>query len=355
MSLFSKRQTSIWARTPRAAHGDVSRCDVLQPRRMSKDPKYDVAISFLARDEVLGRELSERLEGALNVFFFPHKQEELVGTNGLESMREPFFKSRVVVVMYREPWGQTPWTRVEESAIGERCLSSGWDGLVFVNLDRKGALPKWLPSTHVRFNMEDYGLDQLVGVIKARVQQYGGTIARPDAMTDARRVQRTAKFAADRERLRRDAGWIESQVHRSVEDTIAEVMQLVERLNKSEGFDIRSGAREKECVLRYRYVSFSIYWRQTFFNHIDDDDTDLRLAEFSGAVLLPGEQGIIWRNAKRLREHYFKPEVSETRELVWVESTKERFAPSQLADRIMRIFLDLVSRANEGKVQRPTS
>jgi hypothetical protein len=35
-----------------------------------------------------------------------------------ESMREPFFDSRVVVVLYREPWGTTPWTSVEETAIG---------------------------------------------------------------------------------------------------------------------------------------------------------------------------------------------------------------------------------------------
>jgi hypothetical protein len=33
-------------------------------------------------------------------------------------MREPFFDSRVVAVLYREPWGTTPWTSIEETAIG---------------------------------------------------------------------------------------------------------------------------------------------------------------------------------------------------------------------------------------------
>src|SRR5437870_13892972 len=37
------------------------------------------------------------------------------GTHGLESMREPFLTARIVVVLYREPWGNTNWTRVEQA------------------------------------------------------------------------------------------------------------------------------------------------------------------------------------------------------------------------------------------------
>ena len=46
---------------------------------------FDVAISFLVRDEPTATVIAERLEGAgLKVFFFPHRQEELAGTNGTE-------------------------------------------------------------------------------------------------------------------------------------------------------------------------------------------------------------------------------------------------------------------------------
>ena len=58
----------------------------------------------------------------MKVFFYPRNQEELAGTDGLESMRKPFFDSRVMVVLYREKWGKTPWTRVEETAIKEACF-----------------------------------------------------------------------------------------------------------------------------------------------------------------------------------------------------------------------------------------
>jgi hypothetical protein len=84
---------------------------------------FDVAISFLVADEKIASQIKSGLAG-LNVFFYPHNQEELVGTNGMESMREPFVSSRVNVILYRERYGNTPWTGVELSAIQDSCLNS---------------------------------------------------------------------------------------------------------------------------------------------------------------------------------------------------------------------------------------
>jgi hypothetical protein len=117
------------------------------------EPKYDVAISFLSKDEPTGAALHDRLSDGLEVFFYPRSQEELAGTDGLETMRRPFIdESRVTVVLYREPWGKTPWTRVEQTAIQERCLNHGWHSLFFMTLDKTSAIPIWLPQNHVRFN-----------------------------------------------------------------------------------------------------------------------------------------------------------------------------------------------------------
>jgi hypothetical protein len=49
------------------------------------NPKYDVAISFLSKDSHTAAALNDRLSEGLNVFFFPRRQEELAGTEGLES------------------------------------------------------------------------------------------------------------------------------------------------------------------------------------------------------------------------------------------------------------------------------
>ena len=125
---------------------------------------YDVAISFLARDEPTAAELYSKLSDGLNVFFFPRNQEDLAGSDGLESMRTPFLTARVLVVLYRPPWGETPWTRVEQTAIAERCLNDGWDHLLFVVLDSTSAVPKWVPNTRVALGLDSNRFfDLLIG------------------------------------------------------------------------------------------------------------------------------------------------------------------------------------------------
>jgi len=146
------------------------------------------------------------------VFFYPHNQEELIGTNGLESMRAPFLSTRVNVVLYRERYGKTPWTGVELAAIQDSCLKTGFRSLLFVQLEKKDGKPDWLPDTHIRCVLDDFTIEQLVGAIKNKVQELGGVIHRLDAMSEAERVKREAEYLADRDAMMRDRTWIERDV-----------------------------------------------------------------------------------------------------------------------------------------------
>jgi len=161
----------------------------------TEKPKDDIAISFLSKDVRTAEALHERLSQNLKVFFYPRSQEELAGTDGMVTMKEPFLKSRLTVVLYRKDWGLTPWTRVEQTAIQERCLASGWGGLFFIVLDRNDPIPTWLPNNYVRFNWEDFGLDEAVGAIKARALEQG---AEPSRLTPAKRAEMFAVAEAYR-------------------------------------------------------------------------------------------------------------------------------------------------------------
>jgi hypothetical protein len=56
-------------------------------------PKYYVAISFLAKDESIAEAFYRGLSETLNVFFYPKNQEELAGTDGMDTMRTPFLEA----------------------------------------------------------------------------------------------------------------------------------------------------------------------------------------------------------------------------------------------------------------------
>ena len=85
---------------------------------------------------------------------------------------------------------------MRSSAIKDGCLKRGWNTLLFVQLDKTSKRPTWLPDTHVRFVFDDYGAERLIGAIKARVQELGGTIEKPDAISKAAHVKREAEFSA---------------------------------------------------------------------------------------------------------------------------------------------------------------
>jgi len=320
------------------------------------EPVHDVAISFLVADEKIASAIKARLAG-LNVFFYPHNQEELIGTNGLESMRAPFLSARVNVVLYRERYGKTPWTGVELAAIQDSCLKTGFRSLLFVQLEKKEAKPDWLPDTHIRCVLGDFTIDQLVGAIKNKVQELGGVIHRPDAMSEAERVKREREYIADRDAMMRDWRWIEGTVYRSLRETFKNVEELVAQANNEHGFIIECGANDyRSCIMRSGFVSVGCFWLQSSSNYVGSDqqygDCYLRIAEFSGALLLPGEAGFVMDKPRVLKEQRIKVGVTENRELVW--QGKEQIEPERLADHIVMILMDLISRVNQGRVKRPS-
>jgi hypothetical protein len=317
-------------------------------------PEYDVALSFLARDQGIAGELEARLAGGLKVFYFPRTQERLAGTDGLETMRAPFVAgSRVTVVLYREPWGSTPWTRVEEAAIKDGCLARGFATLVFVQLDTAGKLPACLPHTHVRFVLEDYGIDQLVGAIKARVQEQGGVVAKPNAAARARAVQSEAELLTDKQNFFRNRGWIEGFVHKSVEVAVRRAAELV--LENGQGWNppLRAGLRLHQCVFTDGRVSLAAGWRQGIYNDVTRD-AGFSIMHYRGYVPEPGERMMYAFEPEKLSERRFLPELTASRELMWVEQkTPEMLSTEDLANEIAMSFFDLVGKVNRGEVELP--
>jgi len=96
----------------------------------------DVAISFKSEDANLATDIRGRLGKSLDTFVYTAKQEELAGTDGLETLRKVFrHRAKLVVILFRSGWGETPWTRVEMEAITDRFLKQGPGFLFVITLD----------------------------------------------------------------------------------------------------------------------------------------------------------------------------------------------------------------------------
>jgi len=73
--------------------------------------EFDVAFSFHSKDEPLAQQLNDLLSDRLSTFIYSEQQKVLAGRDGKRSsIQFSTSKARVVVVLHREEWGQTPFT-----------------------------------------------------------------------------------------------------------------------------------------------------------------------------------------------------------------------------------------------------
>ena len=162
---------------------------------------YDVAFSFLFQDEETALNLFELLKDRLSCFIYTEEQKKLAGTDGEVSFSNVFIKeTRLVVILYREEWGKTTWTRIEESAIRSRGHESGFDFALLIPLDHHSTTPDWFPKYRLWVGLEKWGIEACAGVIEARASELGTEIK---DITVADKVASVAKELKQRQNVKR--------------------------------------------------------------------------------------------------------------------------------------------------------
>jgi hypothetical protein len=322
-----------------------------------QEPVYDVAISFLYQDLALAQALYDELSKGLEVFFFPRNQEELAGSDGLESMRAPFRnQSRLNLVLYRPKWGNTPWTGVEEVAIKESCLATSFKSIFFLVIEPASEIPAWLPETHVRFNFADFALEQAVGAIKARVQERGGHFKPMTPSRKAALLQVEEEYQRDRRQISSHEGM--QNIYENVELLFAEIITQLEVVNATGHLNIehqtklRFGDMEQSCLLGVHGLGMAIVWFQRYSNMLGDDAA-LIVREINEHAIIP--QGHMrLQQPDVLKEEKYGPDISRIREYVWRprKGKGELVTSKDLATKLVLQFLDLVERDRAGKIKR---
>jgi hypothetical protein len=239
--------------------------------------KHDVAFSFLAQDLTLTTKFADAL-APLTSFVFARKQEDLAGTDGQESFRAAFrFDSRLNVVLLRAHWGQTPWTRVEEAAIQERCLKDGWEHLLVVNLDGS-APPKWIPAVNLYLDLQTFPFEQAVGAIKRQAQQLGSNVKAQSPADLARAKLQAADFGRETKDLFRTPLGIDLADNAVIRvgDQLYEQLQEIAEEGKR-GWTLVIGRENSSyTVVRVQGCSVLINW-QRYVNDCNDSELAVRV------------------------------------------------------------------------------
>jgi TIR domain len=246
---------------------------------MSDDYKYDAAFSFVERDQQLAVQIADRLRDRMSVFVYSERPEVFAGADGMDQHSRIYRdESRVVVVLHRKEWGQTDWTRVEETVIKDRAFQKGFDFLVTVALDGSEK-PVWLPKTRIWVDFSRYGINGVASSVEAAVQNVGGAVRAESVADYALRLHRRMALKGKHETWRtsekgvKDVNEELDSMYTMIGARSAEVNEVTELLR----IDFLHEAGRSNCSATCRDCQLVFSWRLKIRNSLHDSGLHVTL------------------------------------------------------------------------------
>lgn len=163
---------------------------------------YDVAFSFTQQDEGLAFTFYKLLKDRLRCFIYSEEQKKLAGGDGETLFNSVYSKeTRIVVILFRNLYGKTKWTRIEETAIRNRGYEDGYDFVLLIPTETPVSPPDWLPKNRLWIGLEQWGIESAASVIEAKVQEYGGVVKIESISDLVARTENKLKEKQERERI----------------------------------------------------------------------------------------------------------------------------------------------------------
>jgi hypothetical protein len=324
----------------------------MSTNRADSNKKYDVAISFLIEDISIAQALYDKLSEGFSVFFSPRRQEELAGTNGAESMREPFLtQSRLNVILFKDKWGTTPWTGVESQAIEDSAIKNQFRNVFVFVVEKSTHYPAWLPYSFMRFNLGEYSLGEAVGAIKLRVQEQGGRFSPMTPLKKAEQLKNEALYQADRSRMHWDEG-LEKSLDK-LEELIREMGRHCDEVNASGAIEIEYEIHPRlACILRHDQLGMIVRWNQQYEGSAQKGG--LCVEQYNSRLFFNNELGnrVIVRPPSQTKQTLYDTDLSRAREFGWRSKRNPEFiASATLAEKLVMQFMDMIERSRSGKTR----
>lgn len=296
------------------------------------DFKYEVAFSFLDSDRELALAVKDLL-GNIPAFVYSDRLEEIAGQNGVEAYSAVFSRdARVVVVLFREGWGETDWTAIEQTAITTHGLKLRWDTVLLVRLDDH-PLPVWAPPSSIYADFEKFGPNGLAAVARNMVSRAGGSTKEETVKELAERAARELKRAEDRKilltsnrgnKLARDE-W------ESLCDAFSEMMVALKSTVGAPQFDFARDSALPVCqdyisILRSRLGSIELYWHCPYADTLSE--SRLSIEQFTGFKARDNERILQSVKPKSLGEEKYRFDIDSAERHGWKAERGGRFYSS---------------------------
>lgn len=312
------------------------------------EPRYDIAFSLTSTDTGFVKRLVAALPD-YRCFFYLERDRELTGASALGPMRDAFRSdSKLQVIVHRDPWGRTGYTKLEHDAICDRYYGTEAAPPPFlIRMDLAYPAPSWIPETVVWCHRSKFSIKQIAEQIKAKFQikptlhtSLTGHVP-ADLNSSYRAVRKEVedeiakrvefrKQQERRERLLKTSDGLDLALSymEEFQEHIAKYAKQFERVDSAFHVEFASmGPPPYWYVISSKNRSVRIKWERNGGPSIRDDKLIVEYCKDPATV--PGKAQIVgyWHgqgNDPRLLEReYYWPKISHAEAFIWALRREE--------------------------------
>jgi len=303
--------------------------------------EFDVAFSFTQRDEGLAFQINDLIQDRFKTFIYSEQQKKLVGADGETIFNEVFCeKSRLVVILFRNDWGKTPWTRIEENAIRNRGHEEGYDFTTFVNLEKDALMPKWLPKNRIYYDFERWGIKGLAPVIETRVEEAGGQ-GRPESVVDRADRLKRQRIAEQSRDIFLSSLELRTTAHKEVTIIFNELKKYKIEIEDPKTNLILAFEDKPHEMYEFGYNGFFLCFFWNGLNCYDIRESNLRVTLYQRS----GMKHFDYKE-KIIKQSDYKIDADILLNLGWSEygSAKKFMTTVELIEKWVKLFIDRLSK-----------
>ena len=291
--------------------------------------------------------INDILQDRITTFIYSRKQEEIAGTDGEETFNRVFSsEARIVFVLYREGWGKTPWTRIEESAIRNRAYGEGYDFALFAPLDKPPSVPKWLPKNRIWIGLERWGIEGAANIIETRVREAGGEPKEETVEQLAARLGREIAAEKTRRHFLHSENGVKS-ANNEIDKLFSELEKTVSNVSKNgKTVPLTFKRHPQQCAIYGDGFSISLHWYLT--NTLESSALYL----WKGAAHLFGDHSFSFESPEKIREIEFGFDFDKAGKHVWrVRGNRKHYSTEDLCKFCVTLLFDEIrdQTLSEGK------
>lgn len=305
---------------------------------MKKKYKYDVAFSFLSQDENLAQDIYNYFRDKTECFLYSKRQEEIAGKDGIDTFGSVFAEeSRVVVVLYRNGWGKTPYTRIEENAIKSRLLEEGFDFLLVIPLDQPPTVPKYISQNYIWYGIDKYGFQTALSIVESKIKAMGGNIKEISPEDVVELIKEGKEFDIKRSAFLSGIGGRDKAIAEF--QRLSEIVENRIKAINDNGLSMRFTNNNRFFVIQHAFFNLRFELTIPYANTLMDSSLIVKLVQLER----PPARNVELKNW----EYNFDLHPPDTEGWVPIQNRKEIFSSEQLINTILLYFFRQIKSKDE--------